>query len=70
MLSRAHRSLSLAMEKGPQFDLTLAETAQMSSAEERETAVRAELVEQAEEVKKVPQNSQQDKARGMWVRRW
>nr|ODN91645.1 hypothetical protein L204_05632 [Cryptococcus depauperatus CBS 7855] len=70
MLSRAGRSTSMVMSRQKSQPDFRQDVRPFGSAAERQESVRKELAEQAEEVKRISNNTQQDKARALWVRRW
>ncbi|KAK4689434.1 hypothetical protein P7C73_g678, partial [Tremellales sp. Uapishka_1] len=71
MLSRQHRSSSLAVARKQSMEQLLPGEIQLTgSASEREETVRADLMTKADEIKVLSTNSQQDKARALWVKRW
>nr|XP_018260331.1 uncharacterized protein I303_07249 [Kwoniella dejecticola CBS 10117]OBR82489.1 hypothetical protein I303_07249 [Kwoniella dejecticola CBS 10117] len=75
MLSRSRRSTSFILAKqASQSDLQLQMQSTgvvlSGSALERQETVRKDLTEKSNEIRRMASQSQQDKARTLWVRRW
>ncbi|WVW86952.1 hypothetical protein I302_109008 [Kwoniella bestiolae CBS 10118] len=75
MLSRSRRSTAFILAKQMsqpdlQFQSQLTGVALSGSALERQETVRKDLTEKSSEIKRMTSQTQQDKARTLWVRRW
>ena len=68
-LSRAHRSSSYALKPKASLDFR-PEIRLVGSAEEKENAVRSTLIQHSERIKAMPEGTQQDKMKNLWVRQW
>ncbi|KAK6908478.1 hypothetical protein I203_102480 [Kwoniella mangroviensis CBS 8507] len=75
MLARSRRSTSFILAKQMsqpdlQFQNQLTGVALSGSALERQETVRKDLTDKSNEIKRITSQTQQDKARTLWVRRW
>ena len=70
MLSRPHRSCTVSDMKHSNYELLAGQIQLTGTAEDRENAVRNDLRDFAASIAALTSPTQQDKARGVWVRTW